>query len=234
MVHGLTEAALALVAHRGDRAGGAENTLAAFAFAAAAGARFAECDIRFTRDFAAVALHDNRLRRLCSRPDVKADEVDLAELRLACSHCFELLTLEMLAQWLQSQPQLTMFVEIKPMIRRRLSDQGIAERLADSIPESLFGKIVLISQSGAIVDACKARFDCRTGWVGEGRQRPETPVDYIFMPHQKAVSIAAWHARGARVVLYTVNQADRALQLLSMGADLIETDHYARMAQDIG
>ncbi|PJA31937.1 MAG: glycerophosphodiester phosphodiesterase, partial [Zetaproteobacteria bacterium CG_4_9_14_3_um_filter_53_7] len=93
-----------LVAHRGDRDGGVENTLAAFKHAATAGARFAECDIQFTRDLVPVVIHDNWLKRLCGRADITVMQTDLVDLISVCAPHFELLTLAGLLQWLQGQP----------------------------------------------------------------------------------------------------------------------------------
>jgi len=222
-----------LVAHRGDRDGGVENTLAAFKFAATRGARFAECDIQFTSDLIPVVLHDNWLKRLCNRPDIKVMQTDLATLRIICSTDFELLTLAELLQWLQGQPQLTMFIEIKPPIRHRLSPAGISGRLAEIIPASQLEQLVLISQTADIVDACKTDLGCCTGWVAESRSQPVSAIDYLFMPYSKIDSIPAWQARGIKVGLYTVNDTDLASELMAQNADLIETDHFSQMATSL-
>ena len=176
-------------------------------------------------------MHDHSLQRLCNRPDILVTEHDLCTLEHVCSPYFRLLTLKALLVWLQNQAQFTMFIEIKPMIRRRWNDRTIAACLAAAIPPSLRHQIILISQSGPMIDACQARLDCRTGWVAEGDQRPELPVDYVFMPEQHTEAMAAYQAEGTRVGLYTVNAADQACHLLSLGADLIETNHYVRMLQ---
>ncbi|MDX8405478.1 MAG: glycerophosphodiester phosphodiesterase family protein [Mariprofundus sp.] len=220
-----------LVAHRGDRTGGGENTLAAFACAVSAGARYAECDIQFTRDNIPVVIHDNNLTRLCDRPYTAVSASELSLLQQACSDHFTLSTLNELLLWLPQQPQLTMFIEIKPDIRARLNEAAIADLLASHIP--IREQVVLISESGHILDACKARFACRTGWVAEGNERPESPLDYVFMPFSEADTIAVWHARGVQVGLYTINDATLATAMLITGADLIETDHYSRMLAEM-
>ncbi|PIW45910.1 MAG: glycerophosphodiester phosphodiesterase [Zetaproteobacteria bacterium CG12_big_fil_rev_8_21_14_0_65_54_13] len=219
-----------LVAHRGDRDGGVENTLAAFKQAAAAGARFAECDIQLTRDLVPVVLHDNWLKRLCARPDIKVMQTDLVELQAICQPHFDLLTLAELLLWLQQQPQLTMFIEIKPAMRRRLSAVGIIKLLAASIPTAQFEQLVLISQSAEIIDACKKRLPCRTGWVAESARQPESAIDYLFMPSKRSSEIAAWHEKSVKVGLYTVNSPDLATELMGQHADLVETDNFTRMA----
>ncbi|OIO71781.1 MAG: glycerophosphodiester phosphodiesterase [Zetaproteobacteria bacterium CG1_02_53_45] len=222
-----------LVAHRGDRAGGIENTLAAFKYAAAAGARFAECDIQFTRDLVPVVIHDNWLKRLCGQPDVKVMQTDFADLFTVCAPHFELLTLAGLLHWLQSQPQLTMFIEIKPATLRRLSAGGAVRRLAAMLPAARLDQIVLISQSATIIETCKQQLDCRTGWVAESHRQPGCDIDYIFMPYNRSAAIAFWHERGVKVGLYTVNEVAPASELLAQQVDLIETDHYASMAASL-
>ena len=219
-----------LVAHRGDRDGGVENTLAAFKHAATAGARFAECDIQFTRDLVPVVIHDNWLKRLCGRADITVMQTDLVDLISVCAPHFELLTLAGLLQWLQGQPQLTMFIEIKPAMRRRLSAVGIIKLLAASIPTAQFEQLVLISQSAEIIDACKKRLPCRTGWVAESARQPESAIDYLFMPSKRSSEIAAWHEKSVKVGLYTVNSPDLATELMGQHADLVETDNFTRMA----
>lgn len=69
-----------IVAHRGGAALAAENTVAAFKAAAAAGADAIETDVRRTRDGALVCLHDADLQRLCGDPRAVAD-LDLATVR---------------------------------------------------------------------------------------------------------------------------------------------------------
>ncbi|NWF36374.1 glycerophosphodiester phosphodiesterase family protein [Mariprofundus sp. KV] len=223
-----------LVAHRGDRAGGIENTLAAFEYAAARGARYAECDIQFTRDLVAVVIHDNRLERLCNRPDVKVVQTELADLQQICSDHFKLCDLSELLSWLQKVPQLTLFIEIKPPIRRRLTARAIARRLADQIPAPLLQQVVLISQNADIIDACNNHIGCRTGWVAESPRQPSTAFDYIFMSSQQSNTISSWQARGIRVGLYTVNDLSQARALLAAGADLIETDQFSCLAETRG
>ena len=67
------------IAHRGDPSAARENTLPAFAAAAAAGADWVELDLRRTRDGEIVVLHDQTLERLwgldASVGDLDTDEV---------------------------------------------------------------------------------------------------------------------------------------------------------------
>jgi len=223
-----------LVAHRGDRDGGIENTLPAFTRAAHAGAHFAECDIQFSRDFLPIVIHDNSLTRLCNTTDLLVSEHQPSTLNRACAGQPVLSTLQELLQWLTLHPQLTLFIEIKPDICERISPAAVATLLAPLLPTELLQRqIVLISESGPVIDCCKRVLNCRTGWVAEGRQPPAGPINYAFIPHQDAHTIPAWHARGVLVGAYTINDPALAVRMLAAGADLIETDYYSRMADSL-
>lgn len=217
-----------LVAHRGDQDGGVENTLAAFELATESGAQFAECDIQFTRDMIPVVIHDDSLKRLCDLA-LHVSLLDLIDLEELCYPYCKLLPLSKLLAWLERNPQLTLFIEVKPDIRARLDDSEIAALLTKQLPGTLLPRIVLISESGKILDACRAQLNCRTGWVAEGDDRAESRLDYVFMPYSEATSIEAWHGKGVKVGLYTVNDAELAHEMIQLGADLIETDLYSKM-----
>ncbi len=66
------------IAHRGDPVGARENTLVAFASAAALGADWIELDLRRTRDGAIVVLHDQTLERLWG-VDASVGDLDWGE-----------------------------------------------------------------------------------------------------------------------------------------------------------
>ncbi len=221
-----------LVAHRGDREGGVENTLGAFRFAAESGAMFAECDIQFTRDLVPVVIHDDSLKRLCDLA-LHVSLLDLIDLEELCYPYFTLLTLQKLLIWLKEKPQLTLFIEIKPDIRKRLDDNDIAARLATLIPEAVLSRIILISESGSIIDACRDCLSCPVGWVAEGNEQAALPLDYVFMPRSEAAMIGQWHSRGVKVGLYTINSEKMARQLMGTGADMIETDHFSKMVGEL-
>ncbi len=223
-----------LVAHRGDRAGGVENTLNGFAAAVAAGARYAECDIQFSCDLVPLVVHDNSLKRLCGRPDIKVTDTSADDLRKICQPHFLLSTLPELLAWLKTEPALTVFVEIKPPIRRRLTDRSIARRIGQCLPADLLPRLVIISQSAGLIDAFAGEIACPVGWVAEGARRPEHAMQYVFMPWQRADEMERWQAQGARVGLYTVNDAAQAVALRQAGADLVETNYFSKMIRDIG
>ncbi|MDT8375986.1 MAG: glycerophosphodiester phosphodiesterase family protein [Mariprofundaceae bacterium] len=221
-----------LVAHRGDREGGVENTLNGFRAAVESGALFAECDIQFTRDLEPVVIHDDSLKRLCDLA-LHVSLLDLIDLKELCYPYFTLLTLRRLLAWLEEYPQLTLFIEIKPDIRKRLDDDDIAARLVALITETVLPQIVLISESGRILDACREQLSCPLGWVAEGNEQAECRLDYVFIPCSETAMIAPWHSRDVKVGLYTVNSAATAKELMAAGADMIETNHFSRIVGEL-
>jgi glycerophosphoryl diester phosphodiesterase len=221
-----------LVAHRGDHEEHVENTLNAFKQAAESGAQFAECDIQFTRDLVPVVIHDNHLKRLCDL-DLHVSMLDLIDLKELCYPYFKLLTLQKLIIWLEQKPQLSLFIEVKPDILERTSSHTAAALVKRHIPEAIIPQIVLISTSVSILNACISELACRIGWVAEGTEQPATTPDYIFMPYSDAADIRKWHDKGAEVGLYTINDAGLAEEMCKLGADLIETDHFTRIFNEL-
>jgi len=91
-------------------------------------------------------------------------------------------------------------------------------------------RIVLISSNAAIVDACSKAFTCRLGWVATRHRPPRSPISHVFIRYHDVSAIASWHAMGVQVGVYTVNDADLARTIFAQGADLIETNHFSRLA----
>jgi len=220
------------VAHRGDRAGGIENTLNAFDYAAKHGAMFAECDIQFTREYMPVVFHDADLKRLGGLSHCIA-ELNDDELQILSAGHITIPSLATLLTWLEKTPQLTLFLEIKDDISARKTPHEVAQLMQQSLPENLYARIVLISMAGSILDACKSMLPCKSGWVAEGDDKPKLAFDYIFMPFEDVLTtpsiIEDWHQKAVQVGLYTVNHQATAQQLFKLGADFVETDYFSDM-----
>ncbi len=221
-----------LIAHRGDQTDAIENTLAAFEAAAQAGALFLECDIQFSKDFVPVILHDHSLKR----PGIGNGAVSrhtYRELVIQCGQHYRLLSFDALLGWLQQHPDITLFSEIKPPVLRRKSAHLTVQAITNMIPAALQTQVVLISQSALLVEACCRQFDGQAGWVAEYHRIPETDFAYLFLPASRADEAAAWQKCGITCVVYTVNNANQARALLAAGMDMIETNHFGRMQQEL-
>ncbi len=229
-----------LVAHRGDHETDTENTLSAFSKAALAGAVFAECDIQFSSDKKPVVIHDADLSRLCQR-QAHVSKLDYADLEQACSPHFKLLSLTELLAWLTTQPELTMFIEIKEDARKQLSDDEIAGLIGREMPASLWPQIVIISYSQSILEACYARFGgnmgSNMGWVTDKVEdlQPDfaTQLKYVFTDVANAGAIKVWQHLGLKVGVYTVNDPVQIQRLIELGVDLIETNHFTSVIRQL-
>jgi len=220
-----------LVAHRGDQGNADENTLAAFSAAAGAGACFLECDIQFSKDFIPLVLHNKRLKK--SRAG-EISRLTYSELLGKTTAACPLLTFKALLQWLQQHPDITLFTEIKPPVLRRKSPMQTAQAILSMIPEALQSRIVLISQSALLVEACSDQFAGDVGWVAERHRVPDSTFTYLFLPASRAGEAITWQQQGMICAVYTVDDVGQAKTLLSRGIDLIETNHFGRMKKELG
>lgn len=221
-----------LVAHRGDREGGRENTLAAFQAAADAGASYIECDVQFCGDMTPLIIHDGGLSRLYGATCEPLVRRSLTEIMAAVPH-FEPLTLAQMLQWLAAHPQLTLFMELKPPILRRYAAARVVAKLAPLLAGLEPRQLVIISGSAAWLEACAASLPFRLGWVAGRHRRPACPLAYIFLPKRLASGFAARRETGTRIVAYTSDRADEVRALLDAGADLVETDCFAAMRRQL-
>lgn len=226
----VAEPAQWLVAHRGDQSESQENTLPAFQAAAAAGARYIECDIQFGRDLQPVVFHDHHLGRLFGRPD----------LRLAMHmgpipgfESFAPLPLAELLGWLDTQPQLTLFMEIKPNVLSRRRPGAIMRLLAPLLRRPSGDRIIVISQSAALLEASARLLPQPRGWVATARRRPDCDLAWVFLDKRHCESLTEWKVQGIGVAVYTVNDAAEARQLHDLGTTLVETNHFARLCGDL-
>jgi len=204
-----------LVAHRGDRAGGSENTLAAFEAAAAAGACYLEGDLQLTADGMPVLRHD-------------ATTLTWRELQQQEP---ELLKLSELLAWLPTQP-VTFFLELK----QELLDHGAPmELLPRLLPQPLLPQMAIISYEPAMLEAASTLWPAtQYGWVIDPQRRePAVPLSFVFCEQNElTAAVGRWQA-STRIVCYTVNRAADVPALLAKGADLVETDHFTRMRTEL-
>ncbi len=221
-----------IVAHRGLHArfgrGPRENTCEAFVAALDAGVPWVETDVRLTRDGVPVLLHDLTLRRLWGDRRAIAD-LDLAEVQRLGGVGMRIPTL---AEALGS-----------------LDGRGatVLIDMSSALPAHAAVEVVL---------SCRA--DTRTAWCGdlEGLRevRSELPGAMVWMPwsrrgapresdvtdlHPTTINVrhrlvepgfvAAVHALGLEVAVWTVNRGRRAASLIGSGVDSVTTNRVPRV-----
>jgi glycerophosphoryl diester phosphodiesterase len=219
--------------HRGVRGEAPENTMAAFEYAAAAGADGVELDVRLCRSGELVVCHDADLTRLTQGRDTRRvadlDRSELARVDVGKGQPIPALT-EVLA-WAESR-RLRVNIEMKRDVLDRRAvvretarvleagplppvivssfDPGMLAYLSWLRPSVLLGYLFASDQTIT-----------RSGWMARvihvGAVHPErTEID--------GARCRAWQKRGRLVNVWTVNDAAEARALAAMGVDALITD----------
>ncbi|MGC2942067.1 MULTISPECIES: glycerophosphodiester phosphodiesterase family protein [unclassified Brevibacterium] len=228
-----------IIAHRGGLwPGMSENTLDAFAAAAASGVRWMETDVHASADGVLFAAHDADLTRIAglshSIRELGADDLDDVEL-LAGGR------LSRLEALLETLPQVLWNIDVKaphsigPMIRFvhnfdaadriRLAsfDSGTLRRLRTALPgvrtstgtteTALFalGRLPGVPDHGAAP-------------LPPGADALQVPASYKRIPVVTADFVDRAHRSGLHVHVWTINDEQAMQSLLGLGVDGIVTD----------
>lgn len=215
-----------------------ENTAAAFAAAHAAGAEYIETDCRVTADGDVVLFHDATLSRLLD-DDRAVAEVRTAELADLLAPYGGLLTV---GEMLEMFPETRFNIDLKTDAAAPAVGPIIA-RHAHRVLLTSFSDIRRTRAVDAVLDAGAAMRPATSA----GRQtmirvrllsalrlspaRVLQGLDALQIPERFGVArvltpglIAAAHRLGVEVHVWTVNDADDMLRLVSRGVDGIVTD----------
>lgn len=229
----------ALFAHRGGGYLAPENTLPGMAEAVARGFHAVEFDVKLSSDNHTFLLHDDSIDRTSNGRGLAA-RMTLAELQQADAGSWHgsrfagtvFPRFAEVARYCQ-QHGLLANVEIKPCPGR---DRETGEQVAREAAQLWAGQPVppLLSSFSweALVAARDAAPHLPRGWLVE--EWPEDwearlrelgclsfNCDYLILTAER---VAVIKAAGYRVMAYTVNDADRARELLSWGVDGLFTD----------
>ncbi len=226
-----------VLAHRGLALEAPENTLLAFAQAAAVGARYVETDVHASLDGIAVVAHDPTLRRVAAR-DVPVAELTMSELRrVDLGHGQGFCSLE---EALDGFPDLRFNVDVKvePAVgptrsaleRTRAASRVLLTSFSDRrrrrLGRALPDAVTSTGRSGvvrcalaALVGSRSAMTAARSGAVA--LQVPERAGPLALVTPR---FIAAAHRAGAEVHVWTVNDPEDMTRLLDLGVDGIVTD----------
>ncbi|MEV7422948.1 glycerophosphodiester phosphodiesterase family protein [Streptomyces sp. NPDC091212] len=221
-------------AHRGGALDGLENTAAAFRRAAALGYRHFETDVHATKDGRLVAFHDSTLDRVTDARG-RIGDLPWAEVRRAEVAGREPLPLfeELLeefpeARWnvdIKAAPALVPLVEL---IRRTNSWDRVC---AGSFSEArvaraarLAGPRLATSYGVRGVLGLRLRSYGIPAPVRAGAVCAQVPEAWSGIPVVDERFVRTAHARGLKVHVWTVNEANRMEALLDLGVDGIMTD----------
>ena len=219
------------IAHRGEPVGHRENTLPAFAAAAAAGADMVEIDLRRTRDGAIVVLHDQTLDRLWGH-DASVGDVDLVDVLALGEGEVRIPTLSAVLDAVR----LPLMVDFT---RREVVPGGLeAVTAAGALDRSLFvtGNVEALRQLRAL--SPEARIGLT--WV-EGIEPPLALLDELSAEYWNpmfgcitADGVAAVHAAGRLVSTWTVDEAGGMTSMVDAGVDAVVSNRIGALVAHLG
>lgn len=221
------------IAHRGGALEAEENTLPAFARAAALGYRFAETDIHATADGVAVVFHDPTLARMVGR-DVPVAGLSWAELSQVRTRGGN--RIPRLAELFEAQPEMRLILEAKsdaavPAMVAAIRDARAVERVC--VGSFVAARTAALRAAlGPGLAHSPAHAGVARVWLrGWGLPVPapdcaalQVPVRFRGVPVVTRRSVAAAHAAGMQVHVWTVDAAEEMARLLELGVDGLMTD----------
>lgn len=237
------------IAHRGAGKLAPENTLAAFRLGAAHGYRAFECDVKLSADGQPFILHDATLERTTNGHGT-AGELPWAQLAVLDAGAWHsrqfagepLPTLESIAAYVQRNG-FALNIEIKPTPgSEAITGEVVARRAAAlwqgaaTVPLlSSFRPEALQAAATAAPHLPRALL-LDTLWDGCFDVASQLGCVGIVTNHlvMDANTLARIHSLGMKGLVYTVNDAERAEQLQSIGIDGIITDAVDRFAPASG
>lgn len=231
-----------LIAHRGFAARYPENTIAGIAAAVETGAQWIEFDIQLSADGVPVLMHDPTLQRTTGQPGVVMD-MAMDELR-AFSPCepqrfgdqydhVRLASVADLMNQLAKWPNVTLFAEIKKESIERFGSRYTVARVLEALQPCIQQCVVISFVAEAIAQARELGAP-RVGWAIRQFSKvvhQEATVlspEFIFCDHAIIPAASSKNPRPLwdgpwRWAVYEVGTTELALELASLGADLIET-----------
>jgi glycerophosphoryl diester phosphodiesterase len=229
-----------VIAHRGASGTCPENTLVAFARAAALGAHMIELDVQLTRDGQVIVMHDWTLERTTDGAGA-VRERSLTEIRRLDAgawfgSAFRGTRVPTLAEVLAAVA-LPVNVELKPV-----GDDGLEARaLAVTESAGALGRVVFSSFEAGALERLRARSAAATlavlwdaGPVGDAMARAErvgARALHLRKDRATADAVRAAAAAGLPVRAWTVNERGEMDRLVAAGVEGVFTDFPERFLQ---
>jgi len=235
-----------LVAHRGGGTHAPENTLASIRTGQQLGFRMHEIDVKLSLDEVPFLLHDATLGRTTNGHGRSSErtwkELCAFDAGLWHSEAFRgepLASLEAAAKLLRSKDTL-INIEIKPSPGfDERTGKKVAEAAAELWSDAAIAPLLSSFSYDALMAAKQAAPHLPRGWL----TRDIVPEDWPRLDALEAVSVHTdyrtlqlenlerAHAKGLRVLLYTVNDPAAARRFFDAGVDCIVTDNLAEFAR---
>jgi len=232
-----------MVAHRGWSSRYPENSMQAIQATIDAGGRWIEFDVQLSGDGVPMVFHDASLHRttgmkgnifdhsatgltsipLKQQPDLQAEKQYIPRLSDALSV-------------LQSNPQVTFFVEIKDESLQVFDIEKTVNALLDAV-DPYKKQCVIIAFDWKALAAVRQRCKLPVGWIlktfdVETRQLAEKhSPEYLICNHLKLGQSKPWPGSW-QWMLYEINEPATAAHFARLGVDFIETSDIGNMLPD--
>ena len=249
-----------VIAHRGGRGLGPENTLAVFRLALEKGADVLEMDVRSTSDNHLIVLHDGTVDRTTDGNGA-ANEMPLSQLKKldagyrwsdnsGKSYPFRNrgITIPTLHEVFKAIDRIRMIIEIKenqPNMSQRLCNEIHQHRRMSSVLVASIHSKVLNKFRTICPDVATAASPTEAMWF---YYLSRIGLTAMYSPEENALLvpktfkgrhvitnqfIGAAHQRHLKVAVWTVNSEENMRQLINMGVDGILTDYPDRLVKMI-
>lgn len=234
-------------AHRGFTPEGLENSLAAFSAAVELGYRYLETDVRATRDGVPVAFHDSTLDRVTDQSG-RIAELPWAEVRKARIGGTE--PVARIEDVLDAWPDVRLNIDVKdatavgPLARAvdrtRAHDRVCIASFSDRRRRDVLRRLAApVATSGGRMTVASFRIAAGATTLARFVARTLQQVDCIQVPERlgpvpvvTAGTLAAAHAAGKHLHVWTVNDEAAMHRLLDRGVDGLITDR-ADLLRDV-
>jgi glycerophosphoryl diester phosphodiesterase len=234
-----------IIGHRGARANAPENTLAGLRAAHAEGARWVEFDVKLTRDGVPILMHDETLDRTTNGSG-RVRDVDAAEIaRLDAGAWFDRRfageSVPTLAATLALLASLDMGfnLEVKPCPGREVETTAAALAvLRRAWPQRHAAPIISSFKAPSLRAAREIAPDLPRGylaerladdWLDQARALDCSAI-HPGTRHLAREQVMAIKRAGYPILVWTVNDAARARELVGWGVDSLITDAPAAVA----
>lgn len=235
-----------LFAHRGGGALAPENTLAGVKMAQHHGYSAVEFDVKLSADGVAMLMHDDTLERTSNgvgmfkeKTVAMLETLDAGTWKGAAFADEKIPRFSAVMKFLHNNG-MNANIEIKPCTGRESETGRAVAALAEEITRAHAVKPLLSSFS---LEALRAAHATATGLpigllVGDYAREHDVLLDELdavsLNCHYRCIDVDMvrhLHARGTRVMVYTVNDIDRVAELMKIGVDGIFTDNLDGLAR---
>lgn len=226
-----------VLAHRGLAVDAPENSMLAFVHAMDAGASYLETDVHATADGVAVLAHDPSLDRVAGH-DLTIEAMlwqDLAAVDLGRGEQVPGLREALLAlpdaRWnIDLKSDAAVVPAVRAVVEAKAADRVLLTSFSERRRRQAQALLPTAATSASQAIVAKALVALRLGMRG-ALERILEPVVALQVPRRAGRveivterSVAALHAAGVEVHVWTVNETDEMRELLDLGVDGIVTD----------